>query len=123
MSDWDDAERRVERAQELFEQQRWQEALEHLRAAIAINPYNGSWLFNVGLTLDEMQRYDEAIEAYREAIEIDANDLQSLNHLGVDLTRVGKHQDALASFEKIEQIDPRFELSYCNRIITYTELG
>ena len=33
MNDWDDAERRVERAQELFEQRRWQEALEELRAA------------------------------------------------------------------------------------------
>ena len=32
MSDWDDAERRVEKAQELFEQRRWHEALEELRA-------------------------------------------------------------------------------------------
>ena len=30
MNDWDDAERRVEKAQELFEQRRWQEALEEL---------------------------------------------------------------------------------------------
>ena len=34
MSDWDDAERRVERAQELFEQRRWSEALDELRAAM-----------------------------------------------------------------------------------------
>ncbi|MBW3653184.1 MAG: DUF881 domain-containing protein [Actinobacteria bacterium] len=33
MNDWDDAERRVEKAQELFEQRRWSEALEELRAA------------------------------------------------------------------------------------------
>ena len=56
MNDWDDAERRVEKAQELFEQRRWQEALEELRAAISINPYNGGWFFNVGLTLDELER-------------------------------------------------------------------
>jgi len=41
MSDWNDAERQVEKAQELFEQRRWVEALEELRAAISINPYNG----------------------------------------------------------------------------------
>ena len=85
MNEWDDAERKVERAQELFERRRWSEALEELRAAISINPYNGGWFFNIGLTLDEMERYDEAIEAYRRAIEIDANDLQGMQHLGVDL--------------------------------------
>jgi tetratricopeptide (TPR) repeat protein len=64
MNDWNDAERRVEKAQEFFEQRKWQEALEELRAAIAINPYNSAWFFNIGLTLDELDRFDEAIEAY-----------------------------------------------------------
>jgi len=123
MTDWDDAERRVERAQELFEQRRWHEALAELKAAIHINPYNGSWLFNVGLTLDELGRWDEAIDAYRQALEIDPNDLQSMNHLGVDLHRVGRYDDALRTFEKLEQVDATFEPSYCNRIITFTELG
>src|SRR4051812_44790011 len=89
MNDWDDAERRVEKAQELFEQHRWQEALEDLRAASSITPYNGSWFFNIGLALAEMDRFEEAIEASRHALGIDANDLQALNHLGIDLHRVG----------------------------------
>ena len=107
MNDWDDAERRVEKAQELFEQHRWQEALEELRAATSINPYNGSWFFNIGLTLDEMERFEEAIEAYRHALEIDANDLQALNHLGIDLHRVGNFDEALRTFQQIETIDPQ----------------
>jgi len=56
MNDWQDAEDRVEKAQELFAQQKWQEALDELRAAIAMNPYNSSWYFNIGLTLDELGR-------------------------------------------------------------------
>ncbi len=64
MNDWNDAEQRVEKAQELFEQHRWQEALDELQAATSINPYNGSWFFNTGLTLDEMDRFDEAIAAW-----------------------------------------------------------
>src|SRR3954454_12941496 len=99
MNDWDDAEQRVERAQELFEQRRWQEALEELRAATNINPYNASWHFNIGLTLDEMDRFDEAIEAYRHALEIDAHDLHALNHLGIDLHRIGNFSEALKTFE------------------------
>lgn len=123
MSDWNDAERRVEKAQELFEQRRWVEALEELRAAISINPYNGGWFFNIGLTLDEMGRFDEAIDAYHHALEIDPHDLQALNHLGIDLHRVGNFDEALKTFESIQQIDPSFEPSYCQRILTYGELG
>src|SRR2546421_7711616 len=109
MSDWDDAERRVEKAQELFEQRRWAEAVEELRAATSINPYNGGWFFNIGLTLDEMERYDEAIDAYHRAIDIDSNDLQALQHLGIDLHRIGNYKEALNIFEKMESIDSSFE--------------
>src|SRR5204863_9256341 len=101
MSDWNEAERRVERAQELFEQHKWQEALEELRAAIAINPYNSGWFFNLGLTLDEMHRTDEAIDAYVQALAIDPNDLQAMYHLGVDLHRVGRLWVAFRTLENI----------------------
>src|SRR5439155_17200453 len=97
-NDWSDAERRVEHAQELFEQRKWQEALEELRAATAINPYNAAWFFNIGLTLDELGRPEEAIEAYRQASAIDPNDVQAMNHLAVDLHHVGKYDEALATF-------------------------
>src|ERR1700722_16134271 len=123
MNDWDDAERKVERAQEWFERRRWVEEPEELRAPISINPYNGSWFFNIGLTLDEMERFDEAIHAYHRALQIDTDDLQAMNHLGVDLYRIGRHDKALETFNKIEVIDPSFELSYCNRIMIYSELG
>ncbi len=123
MNDWNDAERRVEKAQELFEQHRWLEALEELRAAISINPYNGGWFFNIGLTLDEMERFDEAIEAYRHALEIEPNDLQALQHLGIDLHRIGDFSQALTTFEKMESLDSACEPSYCHRIITYSDMG
>jgi tetratricopeptide (TPR) repeat protein len=123
MSDWNEAERRVERAQELFEQRKWTEALEELRAATTINPYNSGWHFNIGLTLDEMGRIEEAIEAYREVLAIDPNDLQAMNHLGVDLHRIEQYDQALEIFQSIEERDSTFEPAYCNRIITYTQLG
>ncbi len=122
-NDWNDAERRVEKAQELFEQHKWQEALDELRAATSINPYNGAWFFNTGLTLDEMGRFDEAIDSYERAIEIEPNDIQCLQHLGGDLHHVGRFEEALRAFERIEEIEPTYEPSYCSRILTYCELG
>ncbi|HEX2973684.1 MAG TPA: tetratricopeptide repeat protein [Tepidisphaeraceae bacterium] len=123
MSDWHDAERRIEKAQELFAQQRWQEALDELRAAIAINPYNGAWHFNLGLTLDELERFDEAINAYRRSLEIDPDDVEALYRVGMDLLRLSQFESAIASFARIQEVDPTFEPSYCGRIIAYTELG
>ncbi len=122
MSDWQEAEERVEKAHELYERGRWEEALSELKAAIAINPYNGAWYFNLGLTLDMMDRYEEAITAYRRALEMESDDLELLNAVGTDCTRVGKHREAIEFFERIERIDPAYEACYCNRIIAYSEL-
>src|SRR5205814_6740233 len=123
MNDWYDAEQQVEKAQELFEQQKWEEALELLRAAVTINPYNSAWQFNIGLTLDEMERYGEAIDAYEQALVLQPDDLEALNHLGVDLSRVGRFAYAIKTFERIETLDATFEPAYCNRIGAYSELG
>src|SRR5580692_7832145 len=123
MNDWSDAERRAEKAQQLFEQRKWSEALREIRLATNINPYNPSWFFNMGLILDEMGRYEEALEAYQQASNIEPNELQTLNHYGFDLYRTGRLDKAIEIFEKIESIDPTFESAYCNRIVAYAQRG
>ena len=75
MSDWFEAERRAERARELFETDRFEEALEELQAAIELNPYNASWHANKGVILDSMERFDDAIEAYLSAHDLEPNDV------------------------------------------------
>ncbi len=123
MTEWDDAEQRVEKAHELYERGRWEEALSELKAAIAINPYNGSWYFNLGLTYDAMDRFNEAINALRRALEIVPDDVEILNALGYDCNRAGNFDEAIQYFERVQSIDPAFESSYCNRIISYAEKG
>jgi len=123
MTEWDEAERRVERAHEAYERGRWEEALRELKAAIAINPYNGAWYFNLGLTLDMMERFDEAIAAYHRALEMDPDDVELLNALGQDCVRAGNFDEAITRFNRIEQINPAFEPAYCNRILAYSEKG
>lgn len=123
MSDWYEAEQRVQRARALFEQHQWEQALVELREAVALNPYNSGWLFNIGLTLDELGRFDEAIQAYRDCLQIDEANILAMNHLAVDMCRIGRYQQSLKVFEQIQQIDPSFEPAYCNRITVYTEMG
>ncbi|HTV48735.1 MAG TPA: tetratricopeptide repeat protein [Phycisphaerae bacterium] len=123
MSDWQEAEQRVERAHEYYERGRWEEALSELRQAIEINPNISAWYFNLGLTLDMMERFEEALTAYRRALEIDPLDIESLNAAGADCTRLGKFHQAIEYFEKVEKNDASYEPCYCNRIVAYSELG
>src|SRR5450432_1727674 len=104
-NDWNDAERRVERAAELFEQQRWHEAVEELRAATSINPYNAAWFYNLGITLDQLGHHEEAAAAYQDAIAIDPEDVQALHRLGQDFHELGRFEESIAALEKIEKID------------------
>ncbi len=123
MNEWFQAEQRVERAQHLFESGNYLKAAEELRSAIAVNPYNSSWHFNLALTMDALGFYEQAVRAYRQALELDPDDPDVLNGLGVDLTRLRRYRAALDCFERIERDDPTYEPSYCNRIVTYTEMG
>ena len=123
MTQWDDAENRVEKAHELYERGRWEEALDELKAAIAINPYNGSWFFNLGLTYDALDRFDEAIVAYRRAVEIDPDDVEVLSALGHDCNRAGNYDEAIRFFQRVEALDASYEPGYCNRIVSYTHKG
>ena len=123
MSDWQEAERRIERAHDLYERGKWEEALFELKRAIEINPHMGAWYFNLGLTLDMMERHEEALEAYRRALEIDTQDVESLTAAGANCNRLERYREAIRYFERVEAIDPNYESSYCNRIVAYTELG
>ena len=122
-SGWTDAELHIEQAQDFYEQGHWIEALRELQAAININPHYAKWYFNKGLTLDSLTRFSEATEAYRLAHDLDPHDPEVLNCLAVDYTRLGQYDLAIKAFEELEKIEPDFEPSYCNRIITYSEMG
>ena len=123
VNEWMDAEGRVERAHDLYEDGRWAEAAAELEAAIAVNPYNASWHFNLGLTLEALEEYPLACKAYRDALELAPHDIEALNCLGVNLTRLGQYAEGLGCFRRIEELDATYEAAYCNRIVTYAEMG
>ncbi len=116
------AEQQAHKALEHYESGRMTQALSALDSALELNPANGCWHFNKGLTLDSVNRFEEAISEYELALQSYPNDLEILNALAVDYTRTGRYDRAIELFEYIEQLDPQFEPCYCNRIITYTEM-
>lgn len=123
MNDWMDAEQRVERAHELYESGRWEEAVRELRAALRVNPHQPEWQYNLGVTLEAMGRYADAVEAFKRALGDEGEDLELLNILGINCTRADRTGEALQYLHRAEQLDPADPTSYVNRIETYTHMG
>ena len=123
MNDWFEAENRVERAHELYEAGRWEEAESLLREALSLNPYHAEWHFNLGLTLDASGRFDEAVESFARAFELSTRDAQPAMMAGSGCIRAERYRDAILWFESAAEIDPRNVGSFVNRIHAYARLG
>jgi tetratricopeptide (TPR) repeat protein len=120
---WEDAEPRIDRAERLMEQCRWDEALRELQGAIEFDPDNFTALSNLGLTLQQLGRHEEAIETYERMLELEPGSLPAMQEIGCSLHALGRYAEAIARFESIERLNPGFEQSYCPRILCYAELG
>jgi tetratricopeptide (TPR) repeat protein len=123
MNDWLEAEQRVERAQQLSESARWEEALAEIDAALEINPNNAVWHAHRGCILDELDRWEDAVEAYGTALNLEPADRDVAVAYGLGLCRLERFGQALEVFEELARLNPDFEPAYCHRIGIYGELG
>lgn len=123
MKDWFDAEHHVERAHRLYEAGRWEEAEAELRDAIALDPYQPEWHFNLGLTLQASGKFHDAIGSFKEASTLSPSDANSALMIGVNLLRLDQARDALPWLERATGIDSALIDPYIHRIEAYTRLG
>ena len=120
---WQDAEHRVQRAKDLLRRRRLPEALEELRAAAELDPFNAVHHFELGRCLELLDRLDEAADAYGRAGEIDSDEPAYLNAYGTALLRLQRWREAADVFAAVSKLDGLFEPAYTNRILAYAELG
>ncbi len=122
MNDWSEAEQHVERAHELYEAGRWDEAEQALRHALSLNPFRAEWHFNLGLTLEAAGRYADAAAALEAAHELQPDDGPTLTLLASVLLRDERAEEAVRYLELAEDIEEsRFD-SYVHRIEAYAAL-
>ncbi len=103
MNDWSEAESHVERAHELYEAGRWDEAEQALRHALSLNPYRAEWHFNLGLTLEAAGRWEQAVDALKTAFELNEHDDQAPLLLGVISLRLEQPEEAVKWLEIAER--------------------
>ena len=105
MNEWSDAEDHVERAHELFEAGRWDEAEKELRQALARNPYQAEWHFNLALTLEAAGRFRDAAESFKKAFELGPGDAQVAVLVGLNCLRAGDPEGSLPWLDKAIDLD------------------
>ncbi len=123
MKDWFDAEHHVERAHRYYEAGRWEEAEAELRDAIALDPYQSEWHFNLGLTLEACGRFRDAIGSFKEASTLSPTDANALLMIGVNHLRLDEAREAIPWLEQASSADSALIDSYIHRIEAHTRLG
>jgi tetratricopeptide (TPR) repeat protein len=90
----------------LFGAKRWDEALGHYRAAVAIRPGAAAVHFGLGATEAATGRPDKAIDHYQRALELDPTYAEAHNNLGIVLRAQRRLDEAIDHFQQTLRIDP-----------------
>ena len=100
------ARREFDRASKAAKEEKNQEAIDHLRRAIAIYPNYAMAHNDLGAHLLEMGKLDEAAASLRLAINIDAKAFNPQLNLGMVLIRQRKFSEAAETLDKALSLEP-----------------
>ena len=92
------------------------QALEHLKKALEIDPRFADGHFHLGVALAESRRWEDAIKSYQTAITLPTLTVPELAHnsLGMALYNLKRYREAEAALRYAISLDPRFQAAYYN---------
>lgn len=122
MNRWQDAEQHADRALEMFERERWAEAETELRKALEIDPDQGDWHFNLGLTLERIGRDGEALSSYEQASRLLADSVDPQLAAGSACLRLGRFEDSIQWLDRVLSIQSTVEPAWSMLIDAYASL-
>ena len=123
MSSWQQAEQHADRALEMYERERWSEAETELRKALEIDPDQGDWHFNLGLTLERVGRDGEALSSYEQASRLLADSVDPQLAAGSACLRLGRYKDAIQWLERVITLQTTIEPAWAMLIDANASLG
>ena len=101
-------------ARVLIDDQRPEEALEKLDAALELDPESGTAFRLQGRAFHNLGWMDDARNAYREAILIDSTDAWSINNLALIDLEQERYEDALAALARTIELRDDVSIFYNN---------
>ncbi len=95
-----------EKGNDLFNENKKEEAIEHFKKALEVQSDYLPATFNLAICLGDLGRYDEAEKILFDVIENDASILQSYDSLGFIYYKKGDFKKARKQYKKILELDP-----------------
>ena len=105
----------LDSAIQLKKECKFAEAIELIKKAIELNPYESLNFFNIGHCFHLVKNFDEAMHYYKIAIDLDPRDSSSYNNLGCCLEEKGLYQEAIANYSIAIRHNPNNFDIYMNR--------
>jgi tetratricopeptide (TPR) repeat protein len=96
----------LERGDELFQVQRYREAIVAYEKVIQANPEDYLAWFKRGITLENLRQFQEALIAYDRVVEIQPNDYLAWFKRGGVLENLQRFEEALGCYEKVVLLQP-----------------
>ncbi|NJN85911.1 MAG: tetratricopeptide repeat protein [Leptolyngbyaceae cyanobacterium SL_7_1] len=96
----------IERGDELFHQQRYQEAIACYDKALQSTPDDYMLWFKRGMALDNLHVYDEAIDSYSKVIQLRPDDYLAWFKQGKALEHLQCYEQAIEAYNKVIELQP-----------------
>jgi len=119
MNNWQDAEQFADRALEMYERGKWADAEVELRKALEIDPDQGDWHFNLGLTLERVGRDAESLSSFEQASRLLEDAIDPQLAAGAACLRLSRFEDAVIWLNKVLQIDSKVEPAWAMLVDAY----
>ena len=105
---------KVDEADKLFDDGKFDEAFKKYSEAIELNPQNsGAYAGRGGIYIDK-ENFNAAIDDFNNAIKFDDSQAYIYNNRAVALINLEKYEEALSDLEKAVELDENFALAYTN---------
>ena len=102
---------------ELYNSQRYEDALSKYDEALNANPQCKEALFNKGLCYQALNDNNKALECFGQALTVDENYLPAIIGQGNSYLRLGDKDQALTYFDKALTVDPNSPLALSGKSI------
>ncbi|WP_446880036.1 tetratricopeptide repeat protein [Phormidesmis sp. 146-33] len=96
----------LERGDELFQIQRYREAIAAYEKVILANPDDYVTWFKRGITLENLRQFEEALDAYDRVIALQPDDYLAWFKRGTVCENLCRFESALTCYEKVVQLQP-----------------
>jgi len=121
--DLDLLEELLEEADDLFEEENYDESIIYYDRVLALDSSDIDALNGKGLALDTIGKHEEAITYYDTVLAIGSSDIDALNGKALALYNLGKHEEAITYYDTVLVIDSTDDDALFGKALALEGLG